>query len=191
MKMDFKVLEVNVTYKLIPFAKLILMEWLWRVFHQHPNPDIRFLHILLAYYNMISFCGLGGRGHSARHSEMCLVSLPLQHGLQGMLMLRDTVLWAAQTWGSSHNRKRLRSKTIVCSRKSSYSGSHILALMIKPQSETVLQNSATHGSTEVWLFRFGGAQSLQLVSQVLAQLCTWLPKTRTRLELDPGKKFLW
>lgn len=126
MKMDFKVLEVNVTYKLIPFAKLILMEWLWRVFHQHPNPDIRFLHILLAYYNMISFCGLGGRGHSARHSEMCLVSLPLQRGLQGMLMLRDTVLWAAQTWGSSHNRKRLRSKTIVCSRKSSYSGSHIL-----------------------------------------------------------------
>lgn len=102
---------------------------------------------------MISFCELGGRGHSARHSEMCLVSLPLQHGLQGMLMLRDTMLWAAQTWGSSRNRKRLRSKTIVCSRKSSYSGSHILALIIKLQSETVLQNSTTHRTMEVWLFK--------------------------------------
>lgn len=172
MKMDFKVLETNVTYKFISFTKLILMEWLQRVFHQYPNLTIKFLLILLAYYNIISFCGLGEGGHSARYSEVCLFSLSQQHGLKGILMLIDTMLCVAQTWSSSHNRKRLRSKTIAYSWKSIYNRSHILVA----DDQSTKRNCAAeqHNTQEPWKFyylRLGVEQSLQLVNQVLAQLC--------------------
>lgn len=86
-------LYINIyIFYIIHFDKLKIMEWIYliRVFCQHVNIARRFLHILLAYYDLITFYGIFC--HSVRHSKMCLVSLFLLHGLWRMLKLTGTIL---------------------------------------------------------------------------------------------------
>lgn len=47
-------------------------------------------------------------GHSARHSEVCLVSWSPLLGVQGTLKLKAPSDVHTKTWSSSQNEKRLR-----------------------------------------------------------------------------------